>query len=72
MALHAIPVFIFVLKQFIIMFFSFNYISFESVIWPSLENMLQIIGIWREITDVETSLEEAGSVSPIIQELVLS
>lgn len=72
MALHAIPVFIFVLKQFVIMFFSFNYISFEPVIWPSLENMLQIIGIWREITDVETSLEEAGSVSPIIQELVLS
>lgn len=74
MALYAIPVSTFVLKQLIIMFFSFNYISFELVIWLSLENMLEIIGIWREITDVETSLEEAGSVlvSPSVQALVLS
>lgn len=74
MALHAIPVSIFVLKQFIIMFFSFKYISFEPVVWPSLKNMLEIIGIWRDITDVETSLEEADSVlvSPSIQALVLS
>lgn len=51
-------------------FFSFNYISFEL----SLENLLEIIGIWWEIADVETSLEEAGSLlaSPSVQTLVLS
>lgn len=42
------------------MFFNFNYISFESVIRPSLENMLEIVGIWGKITEVETSLEKAG------------
>lgn len=62
MALHAISVSSFVLKQFIIMFFSCNHMSLEPVVSPSLENILEIIGIWGEIRGVETSLEEAGSV----------
>jgi len=50
------------------MFFNFNYISFESMIRPSLENMLGIVGIWGKITDVETSLEKAGCL--LAQEVV--
>lgn len=74
MAFHAIPVFSFVLNQLIIMIFSCNYISFEPVVSPSLENILEIIGIWGEITDVETNLEGAGSVlvSPSVRAWVLS